>query len=266
MPPEILIPAAVFVFGAMIGSFLNVCIYRIPRDESLVFPASHCTGCGAPIRFYDNIPIISWFLLIGKCRHCKSPISFQYPMVELLNASGFLYLYVKYSLTVQTIFYGLFFSALVVITFIDLHHRIIPDLISLPGIGIGLSGSFLIPMFFPSSTRILEIPPRFLDALFGTALGFGIFYFIAKISPKIFGQEGMGGGDIKLIAMIGAFLGWQKMLLTIMLGSLAGSIVGIFLMIFFRKGRKYAVPFGPFLSLGALISLFWGTHLIDWYL
>lgn len=266
MPPEILIPASIFVFGAMIGSFLNVCIYRMPLDESLVFPASHCTGCRASIRFYDNIPIISWFVLFGKCRHCKSPISFQYPLVEILNASGFLYLYVRYGLTAQTVFYGLFFSALLVITFIDLHHRIIPDRISLPGIGAGLLGSIFIPMVFPLSTMRLGVPPGFLDALVGSALGFVIFYIIAKASPKIFGQEGMGGGDIKLIAMIGAFLGWKEMLLTIMLGSLAGSIVGIFLMIVFRTGRKYAVPFGPFLSLGALMSLFWGTPMIDWYL
>ncbi|OIP64704.1 MAG: prepilin peptidase [Nitrospirae bacterium CG08_land_8_20_14_0_20_52_24] len=265
MASEIFIPAAVFVFGSMIGSFLNVCIYRIPRNESLVFPSSHCTRCGEPIRFYDNLPIISWFILIGKCRHCKSPISFQYPMVELLNASGFFYIYIRYGITAQALFYGLFFSALVVITFIDLYHRIIPDLISLPGIGVGLLGSMIIPMFSPLSAMTLSIPPKFPDALFGSALGFGIFYIIAKVSPKIFGQEGMGGGDIKLIAMIGAFLGWQKMLLTIMLGSLAGSIVGIFLMIFFRKGRQYAVPFGPFLSLGALMSLFWGTSMIAWY-
>ena len=249
MPPEIYIPVTVCVFGAIIGSFLNVCIWRIPKKESLVFPASHCTHCDAPIRFYDNIPVLSWFLLLGKCRQCRTLISFQYPLVEALNALGYLYLYTRYGLSAQMALYALFFSALVVITFIDLYHKIIPDLISLPGIGVGLLAS------------LLFLPPSFWDALAGAALGWGLFYLVAVLS-----RGGMGGGDIKLIAMIGAFLGWEKMLLTIMLGALSGSIVGIILMILFRKGRKYAVPFGPFLSLGAMVSLFWGTVLIDWYL
>ncbi len=249
MPHEILIPVAVFVFGAMIGSFLNVCIYRMPRKESLVFPGSHCPHCETPIRFYDNIPVVSWFLLLGKCRNCRSPISFEYPLVEALNAVGYLYLFFLFGLSAEMFLYVLFFSALVVITFIDLYHKIIPDLISLPGIVVGL----LACIFF--------LPPSFWDALAGAAIGWALFYLIAVVS-----RGGMGGGDIKLIAMIGAFLGWKKMLLTIMVGSFSGSVVGVLMMIFFRKSRKYAVPFGPFLSLGALISLFWGGGLIDWYL
>jgi len=169
--------------------------------------------------------------------------------VEALNAVGYLYLYERFGLTAAMVLYALFFSALLVITVIDLYHKIIPDMISLPGIGVGLLGS------------LLFLPPSFWDAMAGAALGWGLFYLIAIVS-----RGGMGGGDIKLIAMIGAFLGWEKMLLTIMLGALSGSIVGIGLMIFFRKGRKYAVPFGPFLSLGAMVSLIWGSYLINWYL
>jgi leader peptidase (prepilin peptidase)/N-methyltransferase len=243
------ISLAIFLFGAIVGSFLNVCIYRIPRKESLVFPGSHCPACNAPIRFYDNIPILSWIFLFGKCRRCKNPISIQYPLVEAINAGGYLYLYSRFSLSGQMFLYALFFSSLVVITFIDLHHKIIPDVISLPGIGIGLFASLFI------------LPPGFVDAAIGAALGWALFYSIAVIS-----KGGMGGGDIKLIAMIGAFLGWKKMLLTIMIGAFAGSVVGIALMILYHKSRKYAVPFGPFLALGAMASLFWGTTLIDWYL
>ncbi len=243
------VPFTVFLFGAVVGSFLNVCIYRIPRKESLVFPGSHCPACNAPIRFYDNIPIASWIFLFGKCRTCRHPISFQYPLVEAINAGGYLYLYFRFNLSGPMVLYALFFSALLVITFIDLHHKIIPDVISLPGIGIGLLACLFV------------LPPDFLDALTGAALGWGLFYLIALVS-----RGGMGGGDIKLIAMIGAFLGWKKMLLTIMLGALGGSVVGIALMILFKKSRKYAVPFGPFLAVGALASLFWGTSLIEWYL
>jgi leader peptidase (prepilin peptidase)/N-methyltransferase len=249
MPPHILFSVAAFLFGAAIGSFLNVCIYRIPRKESLVLPASHCPRCDAPIRFYDNIPLVSWLILMGKCRQCRSPISFQYPLVEFINGAGYLYLYSRFGLSPVMALYSLFFSALVVITFIDLHHKIIPDVISLPGIAIGLLASLLV------------LPPTFLESVIGATLGWTLFYAVALVS-----RGGMGGGDIKLIAMIGAFLGWEKMLLTIMVGAFAGSLVGIGLMIFFKKGRKYAVPFGPFLALGALVSLFWGGMLIDWYL
>jgi leader peptidase (prepilin peptidase)/N-methyltransferase len=263
MPIEIVIPLGVLLLGAVIGSFLNVCIYRMPRRESLVFPGSHCPQCQAAIRFYDNIPIISWFLLAGKCRHCKQSISFQYPLVEALNAAGYVYLYSRFGLSPQMVLYALFFSALVVITFIDLHHKIIPDLISLPGIAVGLAASVLFQFYHPSSLQ--GFPPGFVNALLGAALGYALFYLIAVGSRAILKQDGMGGGDIKLIAMIGAFLGWKMMFLTIMLGAFSGSIVGISLMVFFGKGRRYAVPFGPFLALGAMVSLFWGPALWVWY-
>jgi len=261
MPIEIVIPVGVFLFGAVIGSFLNVCIYRIPRKESLAFPASHCPQCQAPIRFYDNIPIVSWVLLLGRCRKCKQSIPFQYPLVEALNAVGYVYLYMRFGLTAAMLIYALFLSALIVITFIDLHHMIIPDVISLPGIAVGLIFSLLYLVIRDGSHLFLVLPPTFTNALTGAVLGWCLFYLAAYLS-----KGGMGGGDIKLIAMIGAFLGWERMLLTIMVGAFAGSVVGIGLMIFFKKGRKYAVPFGPFLALGALVSLFWGSFLIEWYL
>ena len=245
-------PAAPWVMGALgavIGSFANVCIHRLPRRESIVFPRSHCPRCGALIRFYDNVPVLSWLLLRGRCRACGGAISVEYPLVEALSAGGYVLLYHRFGLTATAAIYALFFSALLIVTFVDLHHKIIPDLISLPGIGVGLIASALV------------LPPTLLDAAAAAALGWGLFYGIALVS-----RGGMGGGDVKLIAMIGAFLGWKKMLLTILLAALSGSLVGVALMLFFGKGRKYAVPFGPFLSAGAVVSLFWGGTLIHWYL
>ena len=238
-----------FLTGAVIGSFLNVCIHRLPRRESLAFPGSHCPSCGKPIRAYDNIPILSFLLLRGRCRSCKTRISWQYPLVELLNGLGYLFLAFKFGWTLENIFYALFISSLLVITFIDFHYQIIPDRITYPGIAVGLIGSATV------------LPDGIQNALIGLALGGLLFYAVAWVS-----RGGMGGGDIKLIAMIGAFLGWTNVLLTILISSFLGSVVGIFLMLFHGKDRKYPVPFGPFLAMGAILSLFFGREMIRWYL
>lgn len=239
----------VFIFGAVVGSFLNVCIYRVPRGESLVLPDSRCPDCREQIAFYDNIPIISYILLKGRCRKCGSKISFRYPVVEALNGLLYLFLYFAFGPGVQFLIYAVFISSLIVVTFIDLDSQIIPDRITIPGtiLGILLASTLL--------------PVGLKDSLTGAILGGGFFYLTAVVS-----RGGMGGGDIKLIAMIGSFLGWKEVLLTIFLGSLSGSIVGIFLMIFKGKGRKHKIPFGPFLALGAILSLFLGKDLIEWYL
>lgn len=238
-----------FVLGSIIGSFLNVCIYRIPNGESIILPSSHCPHCKGNIRFYDNIPIINFIILGGKCRQCNGPISWRYPVVEFLNGTGYFFILWRFGLTTEAVIYSLLFSALVVITFIDLDHQIIPDLITLPGIPIG---------FLLAST---VLPAGVKNSLVGILLGGGLLYLVAFVS-----RGGMGGGDIKLMAMVGAFLGWKAVLLTIFIGSLLGSIVGIFLMVFKGKGRKHPVPFGPFLSLGTIVSIFWGKEIILWYL
>ena len=242
------------IFGALVGSFLNVCIFRLPKEESIIWPGSHCPHCKNAIRFYDNIPLISYFLLRGRCRYCKGSISLQYPLVEGITALSSLFLIIKFGPSLSYLFYFAFVAALIVITVIDLYHQIIPDVISLPGIGVGLLASLLIP----------EI--TFSNSLIGILLGGGSLFIVATFYQWLFKREGMGGGDIKLLAMIGAFLGWKAVLLTILLSSLIGSVTGILMMVVKEKDFKYAIPFGPFLSLGAVISLFYGEEIVKWYL
>ncbi len=242
------------IFGAIVGSFLNVCICRLPRGESIITPGSHCPHCQTPIRFYDNIPLVSYLLLGGKCRYCKGNISFQYPLVEGITALSSFFLFIRFGLSWSYLFYFIFVASLIVITGIDLFHQIIPDVISLPGIGFGLLASLIIPHL------------TFLNSLMGILLGGGSLFLVATLYQWLFKREGMGGGDVKLLAMIGAFLGWKAVILTILLSSLIGSISGVIIMVLKGKDFKYAIPFGPFLSLGAVISLFYGEKIITWYL
>lgn len=241
------------VFGALVGSFLNVCICRIPKAESIITPGSHCPLCKNPIRFYDNIPLVSYFVLRGKCRYCNAPISLQYPLVEGVTAFASFLLFMRFGPSWSYLFYFSFIASLIVITVIDLYHQIIPDVISLPGIGVGLLGSFVLPQL------------TFLNSLIGVLLGGGSLFLVATFYHWLFKREGMGGGDVKLLAMIGAFLGWKAVILTILLSSLIGSIMGIIVMMVKGKDLKYAIPFGPFLSLGAALSLFYGEKIIQWY-
>lgn len=242
----------VFALGAVIGSFLNVCIHRIPLGQSIIRPGSHCPACRAPIRAYDNIPILSFLFLRGCCRRCRKPISWRYPLVEALNGTGYLALLWQFGLSWAALVYALLYSSLLVVTFIDLDHQIIPDVITYPGIVIGIAAGYFLPV-----------------GLWGSIIGFfvggGLFYLVAELSYRILKQEGMGGGDIKLIAMIGAFLGWQQVLLTIFLASLTGAVVGLALMAAKGFGRRMPIPFGPFLALGAVMALFWGGAIVDWY-
>jgi len=242
------------IFGAMIGSFLNVCIIRLPKEESIVTPGSHCPHCGTPIQFYDNIPLISYIFLQGRCRHCHRGISFQYPLVEGITALSSFILFMKFGASLSYLFYFSFVAALIVITVIDLYHQIIPDVISIPGIGVGVLTSLITPQ------------TTLFNSLIGILLGGGSLFFVATVYQWIFKREGMGGGDVKLLAMIGAFLGWKAVIVTVLLGSLVGSITGIIVMTLKKKDFKYAIPFGPFLALGAVISLFYGEGLIRWYL
>ncbi len=244
----------VFLLGCCVGSFLNVCIYRLPQDLSIVAPRSCCPQCRAPIHGYDNIPLVSYLLLRGKCRNCGTQISWRYPLVEALSGGFAVALFVKCGFGFGFFSYSAFTAALLVITFIDLDHRIIPDLISLPGIGIG----FLLSFFEPS----LSVK----DSLIGLVAGGGSLYLVAVAYEALTKREGMGGGDVKLLAMIGAWLGWKAVLFTIFFASLSGTIIGGGAMLAQKQGRHSAIPFGPFLAFGALAYLFFGPQLIDWYL
>lgn len=250
-----LIEILIFIFGICIGSFMNVCIYRLPASKSIINPArSICPNCGNIIKFYDNIPILSYLWLKGKCRHCSSPIAFRYLLVEF--AGGFLALcaYFKFGITIEAFVYYALISSLLVITFIDIDHQIIPDVITLPGI----------PIFFFASFTLAAT--TYKDSLLGILAGGGSLLLIAVTYNLLTKKEGMGGGDIKLLAMIGAALGWKGVLFTIFIGSAIGTLVGIILMLRTRRGLKLAIPFGPFLSMGAIIYIFFGSSIINWYL
>ena len=235
-----------FVLGAVVGSFLNVCIWRIPESMSIVKPPSHCTECGQPIRFYDNIPLISYLILRGRCRACGGRISPRYPFVEGLAGLMALLLFWKFGLTLQFLAAFIFVSALILITFIDIDHQIIPDIISLPGI----------PICFLMAVFIMKL--SFPDALLGLLIGGGSLYLVAVLYELATKREGMGGGDIKLLALMGAFLGWKSLLFILLVSSLVGAVVGISVMLAKGGDMKYAVPFGPFLSFAAVAYLFVG--------
>ena len=242
------------LFGLALGSFMNVCIYRIPLKKSIVRPPSSCPNCGEKIRFYDNIPLISYILLLGKCRHCRHPLAWHYPVVEALTGLLSMALFIRYGLSYQYFLSLLFAATLVTISFIDLHHKIIPDVLSLSGILVGWAASFV-----PGSVS-------WLDSLIGIIAGGGSLFLVAVIYERITGREGMGGGDIKLLAMIGAWMGWRQLHLIIFISSLTGAIVGIFFLLIAGKGFRVRIPFGPFLSLGAILCLFFGSGLMNWYL
>lgn len=246
----------IFIFGSLIGSFLNVCIYRMPRNLSIISPASRCPSCNIPIKPYDNIPIISYVFLGGKCRVCKAKISLRYPLVEFLNAALYVLVFWRFGFGLHTLFYFILCSSLIVITFIDLDHQIIPDRITLPGIPIGIfAGSLLLIDPFLRYSLL-----GFKASIIGLLTGGGLFYIIAVLS-----RGGMGGGDIKMMAMVGSFMGWKSVLMTTFIGSLTGAVFGLFLMVFRGKGRKTKIPFGPFLALGTLITLFYGQEMFYWY-
>ncbi|MGD2270073.1 MAG: prepilin peptidase [Desulfobacterales bacterium] len=241
-----------FIFGICIGSFLNVCIYRLPAAKSIIHPRSMCFNCGNTIRFYDNIPILSYLWLSAKCRHCGAPISIRYLLVESMTGLFAVCVYLKFGFTLEAVIYFVFIATLLVITFIDIDHRIIPDIISIPGI----------PIFFLAS---LSIQP-YLDSLLGILSGGGILYLVALAYSLLTKKEGMGGGDIKLLAMIGALIGWKGVLFTIFVSSAAGTLSGLVIMILTRQGMKLAVPFGPFLAVGAIAYIFVGPQLMEFYL
>ncbi len=241
-------PLVVFVLGLIIGSFCNVVIYRLPAGESIITPSSHCRACSSSIRPWDNIPLLSYLLLAGRCRACGEQISLRYPCVELASGVMYVVLWLKWGLSLAFVIYAVLSSTLLVIALIDLDHQIIPNSITYPGVVVGLGLSFW----------VLPITP--IASLIGLLAGGILFYAVALVS-----RGGLGGGDIKLIAMIGAFLGWQGTFFTVLMAALTGSLVGITLMLLGKKGRKDKVPFGPFLAFGAIAFTLFGDVVIDWY-
>lgn len=260
--PEFYLISIVFVLGAVVGSFLNVCISRIPNGQSVIQPPSHCPKCQTPIPFFHNIPLISYLLLRGRCCSCGDRISFRYFAVELLMASLAVLLFYQFGLGLPFVVEFVFVAALIVISFIDLDVRIVPDVISLPGIVIGLLFSVIGHYLIRDPLHVVPTP---LSAFIGVLVGGGFLLAVAWIYEKFTGVEGMGGGDIKLLAMIGAFLGWPSIPLTLFFSSLGGSVVGLTIMLAKGVDRRYALPFAPFLCLGALVYLFFGREIIDYY-
>jgi leader peptidase (prepilin peptidase) / N-methyltransferase len=247
-----LVVGAFALAGLMIGSFLNVCIYRLPRRESIVWPASHCTACQRPLAWFENIPIIGWVALRGRCRTCASRISAVYPLVELTTGVVFAGGVLVYGLSPLLFVRLAFACALIVLFVIDLQHRILPNVITLPGIAAGFVASVF-------------LPPGWLSSAIGIVAGGGILFAIAEAYYRLRGIEGLGMGDVKMLAMIGAFLGWPLMLLSLMIASLAGTIIGLALIASGRGTMKYALPFGTFLSIGAAASAAVGQPILDWY-
>ncbi len=254
MDIDLIILLISLVFGAIVGSFLNVVILRLPKENSsIVFPASHCPACSTPLSWYENIPIVSYIFLRGRCAHCNITISLQYPTVELLMALLSGAVFHKFGLSFTAAGYFAFCAALLTIIWIDIHHQIIPDIISLPGIVLGFLFAFI-------NTNI-----TWQSSLIGLLVGGGVLYTIALLYLLLRKQEGMGGGDIKLLAMIGAFLGWQSLLFVIFFSSVTGTIVGLAAMVKQKKGGATRIPFGPFLSLSSIIYLFFDQQIFYYF-
>ncbi len=252
IPDELALVFSFFI-GSCWGSFANVIIYRWPNGKSFVSPRSRCPTCETAISWYDNIPIVSWIFLRGKCRGCQAPISWRYPLVEFLVGSFFSALFFKYGWSWLTLEYWYFIFALTAASFIDLDHFLLPDILTVSGIGVGLVGAAMNP------------EREFLPAFYGVLLGGGFLWAIAYLYELIRKEEGMGGGDIKLIAWIGAVLGVKAIPFVILAASISGSLIGLFVASRSQKGLKAAIPFGPFLALGAVVYLFWGSQLAETY-
>lgn len=270
----ILIAVSIFLFGLIIGSFLNVCIVRIPAGKSIVLPASACPKCGAAIRSYDNIPVISYMLLAGKCRKCRTKISAMYPAVELLTGLLFFACYEAFGLTAEALKWAIFSAIMVVLVFTDLRERVLPDVVNYTGLGLGLVLSLLTKPIDGTAAwlanRMFDFPPpapvvSLADALIGAAIGSGLLWLVSEAYFRLRGREGMGLGDVKMMLMAGAFLGAKRTLLTIFTGSVLGSVLGLVFILVRRKDSEYELPFGTFLGLAAVLVVFFGTPVINWY-
>jgi len=244
----------IFIFGLLWGSFANVVIYRYPKGQNVAFPRSRCPKCQNPISWYDNIPVLSWLLLRGRCRQCKAGISWRYPAVELLTGICFAAVFYRYEISWSTLEYLVFVWGLIVVSFIDLELMILPDIFTLSGIVLGLVGAALNPQ------------RDFVSSVAGVLLGGGFLWLVAYLYLVVRKEEGMGGGDIKLLAWIGAVLGWTSVPFVVLVSSLLGSIIGIGLALRRQAGLKSVIPFGPYLALAAIIFLLGGERIGLWYI
>ena len=274
MQIELLIYA---VFGLVIGSFLNVCIYRIPLGKSVVLPGSACPQCGTPIRPFDNIPVVSYLLLHGKCRSCGKPVSLQYPFVELLTAAAFTACAWKWGFAPPTFVNTILLSVVIILIFVDYRHRILPNVLTLPGIAAGILLSrwqalsyYSDPLSVKAASLIWPGNPHTIlpwtGSVIGAAIGGGLLLIVGIGYEKLRKRQGLGMGDVKMMAMVGAFTGWPMALLAIFAGSLLGTVVGIFLMIFRHSNLQTKLAFGVFLGIGTALSLFYGIPFLRWYL
>ena len=274
MLPAQTIAIFVFLFGLIIGSFLNVCISRLPAGKSVVRPRSRCPKCGKHIKPYDNIPVVSYFFLAGRCRNCKAKISPVYPAVELLTGLLFLSCYLMSGNSVVTVKWAAFSAILVVLIFTDWRERILPDSVNFTGLAIALIVSFFVRPEDGTAAwlanRMFEFPPpppviSFVDAVIGAAIGGGLLWLVGEAYFRLRGREGMGFGDVKMMLMAGAFLGLRRTILTIFAGSLLGAVLGAIFILASRKGSTYELPFGTFLGAAALLVVFFGTPVVEWY-
>lgn len=243
----------VIIYGLIIGSFLNICIYRIPRSESIVFPSSHCPYCNKKLKWYDNIPIFSYLSLKRECRYCNIRISSIYPIVELFNAVIYIAMYIKFGFAFDFFFYALISSILIIITFIDLKNMIIPDVLVLI--------IFISSIIYKATIYYIGINPQIISSIYGLIISGILFLAIVILS-----RGGMGGGDVTLIAALGFILGLKYILLNMFLSFLLGAVISMFLLASRIKTRKDPIPFGPFIIISFLITVFWGQDIIDWYL
>jgi len=264
-----------FPFGLIIGSFLNVVIHRVPRGESVVTPRSHCPHCNHPIAWYENVPLLSYLALRGRCRECRAPISPRYLLVELLTGLMFAGLAAVFAFEPPFFKYALFASMIIALMFIDLHERLLPDVITFPGMAAGLVLALFVPVEDGGARFLLAVAGlrgapgplvSLSEALLGGAVGAGVLWLVAELYFRLRRREGLGFGDVKLMALVGIFLGMKSALLTIFLGSLAGSVIGGSYMLVHRKGTQYELPFGTFLGMMALFAMVWGREIVDWYL
>jgi leader peptidase (prepilin peptidase)/N-methyltransferase len=249
---DLIVWLTIGALGLAVGSFLNVCIHRLPRQESVASPGSRCPQCAAPLRWHDNIPLLSYVVLGGRCRSCRAAIPMMYPLVELVTALVFLAAYFLFGLSPLLVARLVFACAMIVLFVVDLQHRILPNVITIPGIVAG----FVFSLF---------LPPGWLESLIGIVAGGGVLLLMAEMYYRWRKEEGLGMGDVKMLAMIGAFLGWKLMLVTLVLGSFLGSFIGIGMIAIKRGDMKYALPFGTFLAIGAIVASVSGDAILRWY-
>ncbi|MBP1610841.1 MAG: type 4 prepilin peptidase 1, Aspartic peptidase, family [Acidobacteria bacterium] len=265
-----------FILGLVVGSFLNVCIYRIPRGESIVFPRSHCPQCGKDIPAHHNIPLLAYIWLGGKCSFCKKPISLQYPLVELLTGLIFFGCALKWEFASPTYLNALFLSLIVILIFIDYNHQILPNVITIPGTLVAIALSFLQEKQLYADSISLNLASAvnasnpgamlpWIGALVGAIISAGTLFLVALVYQLLRKRQGLGMGDVKMMALVGAFLGWRLAFLTIFIGSLVGSIIGLLLILFRGKTLQTKLAFGTFLGMGSLLAVFYGPAVISWY-